>query len=63
MVLVVAQSVERWTCYRKVAGSKPGLESHPGVTIFIFSAPYAVPVFQKRHKIEAPNRSPNDTGS
>ena len=58
----VAQWVERWACDWKVAGSNPGLEGPCG-TIYIFSAPYAVPVFRKRHKTEAPSQSPNGAGS
>ena len=60
----VAQSVERWTCDRKVAGLNPGwgLEGRCG-TISIFSAPCAVPVFRKRHKTEAQNQSPNSSVS
>ena len=45
---LVVQSVERWTCDWKVAGSNPGLEGPCG-TISIFSYPCAVPVFWKRH--------------
>ena len=44
----VAQSVERWFCNWNFAGSNPGLEG-PCRTL-IFSAPYTVPVFRKRHK-------------
>ena len=58
----VAQSVERWICDWKVSGSNPGLEGPCG-TISIVSAPYAVPVFRKRHKTEAPSQSPNGAGS
>ena len=58
----VAQSVERWTCDWKVAGSNLGLEGPCG-TISICSAPYAVPVFWKRHKTEAPSQSPNGAGT
>ena len=58
----VAQSVERWTCDWMVAGSNPGLEGPCGA-ISIFSAPFAVPVFRKRHKTEAPSQSPNGAGS
>ena len=58
----VAQSVERWTYDWKVAGSNLGLGG-PCWTIFIFSAPCAVPVFQKRHKTEIPSQSPIGAGS
>ena len=58
----VAQSVERWTCDWKVAGSNLGMKGPYG-TISIFSAPYAVPVFRKRHKTKAPSQSPNGAGS
>ena len=58
----VAQSVERWTCDWKVAGSNPGLEGPCGA-ISIFSAPCTIPVFRKRHKTEAPSQSPNGAGS
>ena len=59
---LVAQSVERWTCDWKVAGSNPGLEGLCG-TISIFSAPCTAPVFWKRHKTEVPCQSPNGAGS
>ena len=58
----VAQTVERWTCDWKVAGSNPGLEGPCGA-ISILSALCAVPVFRKRHKTEAPSQSPNGAGS
>ena len=58
----VAQSVERWTCDWKAAGSNPGLEGPCGA-ISIYSALSAVPVFRKRHKTEAPSQSPNGAGS
>ena len=59
---LVAQSVERWTCDWKVAGSNSRLEGPCG-TVSIFSAPCAVPVFQKRHNTQAPSQSPNGAGS
>ena len=58
----VAQSVERWTCDWKVAGSNPGLEGPCGI-ISIFSAPSVVPVFRKRHKTEVTSQPPNGAGS
>ena len=57
----VAQSVERWTCDWKVAGSNPGLEG-PCETISIFSAPCANSVFRVRHKTEASSQLPNGAG-
>ena len=59
---LVAQLVERWTCNWKVAVSNSGLEVPCG-TISIFFAPYAVPVFQKRHKTETLSQSLNGTDS
>ena len=38
--------------------SNPGLEGPCGI-VSIFSAQYAVPVFQTRHKTKAQNQSPN----
>ena len=58
----VAQSIEHWTCDRKVAGLNLGLEGPCGRTISIFSVPCAFPVFRKRYNIEAPNQSPNVAG-
>ena len=58
MGALVAQSVKRWTCVWKVAGINLGLEG-PCATIYIFSVPCAVPVFQKRHKTEAQSQMSN----
>ena len=46
---MVAELVECWTFDWRVAGLKSGLES-PCLTIYIFSAPYSVPVSCKRTK-------------
>ena len=53
----VAQSVECWTCNWEVAGLNQGLED-PCRTISIFSTPFSVPDFQKRHKTEDPSQPP-----
>ena len=58
----VVQLVDRWTCDLKVSGSNPRLGGLCGI-VSIFSAPYAVPVFQKRHKTNALSQSPNVAGS
>ena len=52
----VAQSVERWTCDWKIAGSNPGFEG-PCRTISLISAVCVVPEFRKRHKTEVPDAS------
>ena len=60
--LLVAQSVERWACGWKVAGSNQVLEGGMCEIISIYSTQCPVPVFWKRHKTEAPIQSTKNAG-